>query len=139
MGRWVEPLPHGVRTLSRRRPAIPCAAHSVRTGQPCRNFAMLGATVCHAHGGRTGQARAAAQQRLERAKVGRDLARHRAQQRAEQDALAPWASELEALRFESLGNDLIAAKRARELARELARAVKVLREYAKAVEAEEAR
>jgi hypothetical protein len=47
------------------RPAIPCKARRSTDGQPCRNYAMHGQRVCHAHGGRAPQARLAALCRLD--------------------------------------------------------------------------
>lgn len=41
-----------------------CTAHSSQTGQPCRNNAIEGATVCRMHGGSAPQVRQKARQRL---------------------------------------------------------------------------
>jgi hypothetical protein len=41
-----------------------CVAHSKRTGEPCRQRAIAGATVCRVHGGATPQVRRAAARRL---------------------------------------------------------------------------
>jgi hypothetical protein len=41
-----------------------CKARSKSTGEPCANWAMRGAFVCHAHGGKAPQTRAAAERRL---------------------------------------------------------------------------
>jgi hypothetical protein len=46
------------------RPAVRCKAHSARTGEPCRKFAVKGAVVCTVHGGSAGQVKRAAQRRL---------------------------------------------------------------------------
>lgn len=43
----------------------PCKGHSVTTGQPCKNSANKGGTVCNAHGGRAKQVRAKAAIRAE--------------------------------------------------------------------------
>jgi len=51
--------PHGP-TPERR-----CRAHSSRTGEPCKNAALKGATVCRFHGGATRHVKAAARVRLE--------------------------------------------------------------------------
>jgi hypothetical protein len=44
--------------------ATRCTAHSARTGQPCRRWAIYGATVCPSHGGRAPQVRKAAAERV---------------------------------------------------------------------------
>ena len=41
-----------------------CTAHSSRSGQPCRRWAINGGTVCATHGGRAPQVIAKAEQRL---------------------------------------------------------------------------
>src|SRR4051812_45676046 len=41
-----------------------CTARSSRTGKPCKNWAVHGATVCKSHGGRAPQVIAAARRRL---------------------------------------------------------------------------
>lgn len=41
-----------------------CHAKSKRSGQPCKNPAILGATVCRMHGGSAPQVRQAARERL---------------------------------------------------------------------------
>jgi hypothetical protein len=46
------------------RPAVPCKAHSARTKEPCKSFAMKGTVVCRAHGGMAPQVRRAAEFRL---------------------------------------------------------------------------
>ena len=53
--------PHGP-TPERR-----CRAHSSRTGAPCKNAAIKGATVCRFHGGAAKQVKANARARLENA------------------------------------------------------------------------
>lgn len=47
------------------RQARPCKSKK-KNGEPCSNYAMNGATVCHSHGGRAPQVKAAARRRLER-------------------------------------------------------------------------
>lgn len=42
----------------------PCSAHSSRTGKPCTQYAIKGATVCRFHGGSAPQVKAKAEQRL---------------------------------------------------------------------------
>lgn len=52
--------------MARIRQAIKCRAHKT-SGDPCPNWAMNGQYVCHAHGGRSPQAKRAAERReLER-------------------------------------------------------------------------
>src|SRR4051812_27423200 len=41
-----------------------CTAHSKRTGEPCRNWAIRGSNVCRMHGGGSRQVRAKAQERI---------------------------------------------------------------------------
>lgn len=45
------------------RPAVRCSARSTRSGEQCRAFAVHGATVCVAHGGKAPQVRRAAARR----------------------------------------------------------------------------
>ncbi|ASW93901.1 HGGxSTG domain-containing protein [Mycobacterium intracellulare] len=56
---WATQSPH---TQSRR-----CRAHSIRTGEPCKNMAILGATVCRFHGGAAPHVKRAARARIENA------------------------------------------------------------------------
>lgn len=41
-----------------------CTGRSSRTGEPCKNWPMKGSKVCHAHGGRAKQVKAAAKRRI---------------------------------------------------------------------------
>jgi hypothetical protein len=41
-----------------------CTAHSSRTGQPCKRWAIAGGTVCPMHGGSAPQVKASAMERL---------------------------------------------------------------------------
>jgi hypothetical protein len=41
-----------------------CGRHAKLTGQPCRNYAMYGQSVCRLHGGKSPQALAKAEDRL---------------------------------------------------------------------------
>lgn len=43
---------------------VKCRAHSVRSGDPCRSWAVKGATVCRMHGGASGHVKAAAARRV---------------------------------------------------------------------------
>lgn len=49
--------------LLRLIPPRPCAGHTT-SGEPCGNHAVVGATVCHKHGARAPQVRAAAARRI---------------------------------------------------------------------------
>jgi hypothetical protein len=49
--------------MARKRQARKCSGRKTN-GDPCPNWAMQGQEVCHAHGGRSPQAKAAAQERL---------------------------------------------------------------------------
>lgn len=68
-------------SMPRKRQARRCSARRTRDGKWCRNFAMVGGRVCHAHGGRARQVRAKAAQRREmegiEAAMLRAEARHR--------------------------------------------------------------
>jgi hypothetical protein len=46
-------------------PRAKCTAHSSRTGEPCKQWPVKGATVCKWHGGGAPQVRAAAERRLQ--------------------------------------------------------------------------
>lgn len=74
--------------MSRVRPAVRCRARRTN-GEPCANYAMMGATVCHAHGGRAPQVRAKAVERVTEARAVVLLASHQ---------VAPVADPMEALR-----------------------------------------
>jgi hypothetical protein len=41
-----------------------CTAHSSRTGKPCQQYAIKGATVCKTHGGAAPQVKRKAEERL---------------------------------------------------------------------------
>jgi hypothetical protein len=60
----LELLPVQARWVRDLRPSVPCRARRSRDGGRCQNWAMRGSAVCHAHGGRAGQVRRAAEQRL---------------------------------------------------------------------------
>ncbi len=56
---------HGIPdSVQRRR----CKAHSCRTKQPCKNWAIIGGTVCRVHGGSAPQVRRRAQLRFAEAR-----------------------------------------------------------------------
>lgn len=46
-----------------------CRGKSSRTGKACKNYAMHGSEVCHAHGGRSPQVKAAARLRVAEARA----------------------------------------------------------------------
>lgn len=46
------------------RPCIRCSAHSSQTGEPCKRWAISGATVCATHGGRAPQVKKSATERI---------------------------------------------------------------------------
>ena len=54
----MDDVPIAIETRSK------CKAHSSRTGLPCRQNAILGGTVCVAHGGRAPQVKLKAEQRI---------------------------------------------------------------------------
>lgn len=55
------------------RQAVKCKAHKTSTGAPCGAWAMVGSTVCVAHGGAAPQVRAKAAQNIAAAKATRAL------------------------------------------------------------------
>lgn len=71
-----------------------CTALTTK-GQPCRAYAVRGATVCRAHGAAAPQVRAAAAARVERARVQRDVARTLAE--VEDSLVADGVSPIEVL------------------------------------------
>lgn len=58
-----------------RNPAVRCSARSSQSGEACRAYAVVGATVCVAHGGRAPQVRAAARRRVTERRALETLAR----------------------------------------------------------------
>jgi hypothetical protein len=61
--------------MAKVRQARRCRARSSRTGEPCRSYAVVGGTVCTAHGGSSARVRVAAAQRHERELVERAMLR----------------------------------------------------------------
>ena len=75
----------------RTRPAIKCHAHKTN-GEPCPNFAMHAQAVCHAHGGRSQQALAAAQVRIAQAAYARAAERAAVRALKRRAKQARWAA-----------------------------------------------
>ena len=113
--------------------AIPCSARRTN-GEACKNYAMAGATVCHAHGGRAPQVRAAAENRVMIGRISVLLARLEAEKEAERAALAPWAPELQRLALARHFDPLAAAKRYRQIATVMTSVARGLRAKAKELE-----
>jgi hypothetical protein len=99
--------------------AIRCTAKSSRTGEPCRAWAVRGARVCSAHGGRAPQVAAAAKRRLLEQDVMAELAKLdleplgdpltqlallAAQAAWWKDAMAERVNRLTSLRYEGTGS-----------------------------------
>jgi hypothetical protein len=116
--------------MARVRPAVRCSARR-SNGHPCKNYAMLGGRVCHAHGGRAPQTRKAAQRRLADAQILRTLARFEAERQAQAAALAPWQG---AIRIERIMGPITpqqSARRLRQIAKEMTSLARELRQEAK--------
>lgn len=45
-------------------PPVMCKAHSSRTGEPCKKYAIVGGAVCNTHGGSSPHVKEAAKKRL---------------------------------------------------------------------------
>jgi hypothetical protein len=119
--------------MARVRPAVRCSAHR-SNGDPCKNYAMLGGRVCHAHGGRAPQTRKAAQRRLAEAQITRVLARMDADREAREKALSPWAAEITAERVVAPFTPKQTARRLRQIAKEMTSVARALRREAKQLE-----
>jgi hypothetical protein len=119
--------------MARVRPAVRCSAHR-SNGDPCKNYAMLGGRVCHAHGGRAPQTRNAAQRRLTEAQITRVLARMDADREAREKALSPWAAEIAAERVVAAFTPKQTARRLRQIAKEMTSVARALRREAKQLE-----
>lgn len=59
------------------RQAARCTARRSSDGEPCKNFAMNGAKVCHAHGGRSPQVRRRAAERVAEREAARAMEAYR--------------------------------------------------------------
>lgn len=94
--------------------------------------------MCHAHGGRAGQVRWAADQRREMARVWALVERTKAQWQAERDAVAPWAESLRREYVVSALTPRESARRYRTMASEMNRVARLLRAAARELD-EEAR
>jgi hypothetical protein len=116
--------------MAKRRPAVHCTARR-SNGAVCRNFAMYGTWVCHAHGGRAPQVRRAAQYRMDMAGAMGMLARHNAQRRLREEAVAPWAPAIRSELFRRLWDPQDAAHRFRAMAREMSGVARELRAEAR--------
>ena len=116
--------------MARIRPARPCGARRTN-GEPCRNFAMLGGRVCHAHGGRAPQVRQAARRRLTEAAVMNVLARERAYTRTREAAMAPWAPAIRAELMVAPLDPAGSARQLRAMAREMETAARAARSVAR--------
>jgi hypothetical protein len=119
--------------MARARPAVPCSAHR-SNGDPCKNYAMLGGRVCHAHGGRAPQTRNAAQRRLTEAQILRLLVEFDTARKVQQEALAPWADDIRMERIMAPIAPRQSARRLRQIAKEMASFARHLRHEAKQLE-----
>lgn len=116
--------------MPRTRQALRCKARR-HNGESCGNYAMIGGRVCHAHGGRAPQVRAAARRRSIQAYAWRRLARFQAEDRARRAAIEPWAPEV---RVEMFVGQLVpdrSAKHLRAIARGMEANAQALRAYAR--------
>ena len=73
-----------------KRPAVPCRAHSSRTGMPRKKYAMHGAAVCDTHGGRSPQVRWNAEKRQAEVMMLRAVGKIQRQEEVRRLAPKPW-------------------------------------------------
>ena len=119
--------------IARVRPAVHCSARR-SNGDPCKNYAMRGGRVCHAHGGKAPQTRKAAQRRLAEAQVLRALAEYDAERKAHQEALAPWADDIRIERLMAPIAPERSARRLRQIAKAMTTEARRLRQEAKGLD-----
>jgi hypothetical protein len=130
----MEPSPRATLLfMARVRPAVPCSARR-SNGNPCKNYAMLGGKVCHAHGGRAPQTRDAAQRRLAEAQALRAQVKGDAARKAEQDALGAWAGIIREERLMAPTAPEESARALRHIARAMTTEARRLRQQAKRLE-----
>lgn len=118
-----------------RRPAIRCSATSKQSGEPCKNFAMIGGRVCAFHGGKAPQVRRAARRRRDLARATGDLARWSAQDETRRRALAPWQPDLARAAMERHFDPVSSARLLRTAARAMNTEARRLRHLAAAITA----
>ncbi len=116
--------------MARIRPAKPCTARRTN-GEPCKNYAMLGTTVCHAHGGKAPQTRQAARRRLEEVAVWQALAKVMTARDRRARALAPWVDDIRTARYLAGIQPAWTSSELRRIAAEMSATARDLRKEAK--------